>query len=122
LGSWQSTTSLSNNKDESVGIASNGYLYVIGGEGASGIVEFAPLYSNGKVGEWSYATSYSPGRYQLASVASNGYIYVLGGLGGGGNPISDSLNDVQYSKISSPGILSEFEAESSLTSERYDHA
>ncbi len=73
----------------------NGYLYILGGNGASAMndVQYAPINANGTIGTWNPTTSFTNPRNSQTAVAYNGYLYVLGGY----NVVS--LNDVQYAPI-----------------------
>ena len=87
-------------------VAYNGYLYTMGGIGASNnnlnSVEYAPLNTDGTVGVWSTTSSFTNGRNIFASAAMNGYMYILGGITYGSGAY---YKDIQYATINSDGTL-----------------
>jgi hypothetical protein len=97
LGTWTATTSFTTSRDGNVAVAYNGYLYVLGGQGAGSTylndVQYAPINANGTIGSWTATTSFTTPRSFLAAVAYNGYMYIMGGNNG------SNLNDVQYAPI-----------------------
>ena len=87
VGTWAtSTNALPAAESGMAGSTYNGYVYIAGGQNASGTnvntVYSAPLNSNGTVGTWATSTtsnSLPVAPYLLTSVAYNDYFYVLGG-------------------------------------------
>jgi hypothetical protein len=83
VGPWSFTTNLPVAIWLHGSVLSNGYLYVVGGQNASGDaikdVQFAPINANGTVGEWKQTTSLLPARDDHVSVIYNGYMYSIGG-------------------------------------------
>jgi hypothetical protein len=115
-------------------VAYNGYLYIIGGNIASGAasgdcdangfctgVQFAPINADGTIGAWHYThnltddgatfvAGFIQPRANQESVAYNGYLYILGGQsdnGGSdcGNTLSDYCNGVQFAPIKADGTI-----------------
>jgi len=115
-------------------VAYNGYLYVIGGSGASATkdcntgtgpyycngVQFAAINADGTIGSWSYThastndgTTFVAGfitpRYYQTAVAYNGYLYVIGGVANGAaNDCTAGgiyCSGVQYAPINSDGTV-----------------
>lgn len=83
--------------------AVNQNLYIAGGHNGSNRlknVEFAPIYSNGRVGQWRKTTPLNIPRSAAASVVTNDRIYVLGGIGD-----HQVLNSVEIADISPNGHL-----------------
>lgn len=83
--------------------AVNHHLYIAGGHNGSNrlkSVEFAPIYSNGRVGQWRKTTSLNIPRSAAASVVVNDYAYVLGGISD-----QEVLNSVEIAKFASNGHL-----------------
>ncbi|HSX17282.1 MAG TPA: hypothetical protein VLH86_04225, partial [Patescibacteria group bacterium] len=90
VGTWNVTNGFGTARTQSVSIAYNGYLYVIGGNGtnssndcnSSGFcsgVQYAPINVNGTIGSWDMTTSFATGRNGHTAVIYNGYLYVTGG-------------------------------------------
>lgn len=105
LGSWVTTTPLTQPTFSHGMIAYNGYLYVIGGtDGFSSqynSVFYAPIYANGQVGAWTATSNFdSTTRNELAAVIYNGRIYVIGGYDGV-NGVDTST--VFFGAIDAPG-------------------
>jgi N-acetylneuraminic acid mutarotase len=103
LGAWGGTVDLPGQRYGHTSEASNGYLYVVGGDDASGFgyysdVFFAPLQSNGTVGAWSRTLSFTTARVLHGCAVHNGYLYLTCGLATGGG----SFNDVQVATLRGP--------------------
>ena len=89
--------------------AYNGYLYIVGGENASGTVlgdtQYAPMNSDGSLGSFTTDThvfgSSPTTREDFSVVAYNGYLYAIGGRCNGGC----YYGDIQYAPIGSSGAL-----------------
>lgn len=101
LGSWNFTTSFATPRQLEMAVASNGYLYVIGGQDNSsnplGDTQYASINGGGTLGTWQTTTSLSAARYTAGSVIANGYIYLLGGNA----PPSYYTTDVYYAPLHS---------------------
>lgn len=72
----------------------NGYLYVVGGYGSSGVVgtvEFAKInVSDGSIGSFATSDSTITPSWGMGIPVANSYAYVLGGCGAGAPPASCS--------------------------------
>lgn len=87
INSWVEDTSSPLLYDEYSGAVTgyDGYIYVVGGYGASNLsaVTYAPVNGDGSLGAWQYTTSMpiaiSGDNSNVALVAENGYMYVMGG-------------------------------------------
>ncbi len=115
LGSWATTTSLPQIISRSTSIVYAGYIYEIGGYGASSdlsTVYSISITSNGALGTaWTTTTSLSFAIQQATSVEYAGYIYVIGGFNTGTQIYSSS---VYYAPISSPGVVGTWSSTSYL--------
>ena len=91
------------------------YIYAIGGHdgsGATGVVQYAKINSDGSLGDWITSSNSITARYFLASVfvdsknapivEMNNYIYALGGTSNGIQPLTDS----QITSIQRGGAVS----------------
>lgn len=127
LGAWHythnstddGTTFVSGFTDARYGlgaVAYGGYLYILGGRGASYLndVQYAPINADGTVGSWTYATSFANGRYTPGVTVYNGYLYVAGGKNG-----STRYNDTQYAPIYANGTLGAWQTSASFSVARY---
>jgi hypothetical protein len=91
ISSWSttgSTNSMSLTRDSFTAVASNGYLYAIGGlSGANNwsSIEYAKLGENGTIGSWTVSQFNLPvALYDHGSAIANGYIYSVGGYNSAG--------------------------------------
>jgi hypothetical protein len=94
-------------------VTANGYVYVIGGGGATTgctnggqtTIYYAALNANGSTGAWTTSASSLPAvRSCTSSVIANGYIYVIGGDAGScssGGPVST----VYYAQLNTNGSI-----------------
>ena len=113
--------------------AYNGYMYIMGGLGASATylndVKYAPINSNGTLGTWHYthnstddSTSFVAGfttaRYGHTSTAYNGYLYVVGGI----DSSSAMYDDVQYAPINSNGTIGTWQSTNGFNVSRFEHS
>ncbi|HEY1645966.1 MAG TPA: hypothetical protein VGF75_06400, partial [Candidatus Saccharimonadales bacterium] len=88
LSSWQSTGARPSEVEGASLMASNGYLYVIGGYNASATIQsvlYAPINADGTVGSvWTTTTSIpafsGDGREYAMTASYNGYLYLTGGV------------------------------------------
>ena len=109
LGSWVNDTAspLPQTIDYATSVVYNGFVYEIGGNGASGslsTVYYAPISSNGSLGSWVNDTA-SPLPQNItnsASVVYNGYAYELGGINWVGST-GTTLTTAYYSQINNGG-------------------
>jgi hypothetical protein len=89
-------------------VAYNGYVYIIGGAGATNYndVQKATINPDGTIGTFASAgNSFTNARYQFASVAYNGYLYVIGGHDTNGV----FYTDVQKSSLQAPSQQANYE-------------
>jgi hypothetical protein len=135
VGTWNSTSSFTTARFDLAAVATNGFLYVIGGCSATTAgnathcqtyqsdVQKATINANGTLGSFSSTSSFTTARYGLGASAYNGYLYVLGGCSGTANSATYCnafQSDVQYASINtSTGALGSFSSTSSFTTARY---
>ncbi len=104
IGTWASTTALPQVREELTAVAVNGYLYAIGGRGASNVVQdsvyYAKINSDGTVGTWNSTTVLPTERSSHTTVTANGYVYLMGGDETGG-----TVDKVHYARLNSDGTL-----------------
>jgi N-acetylneuraminic acid mutarotase len=115
IGSWTATTSFTTGRDFHSSVVYNGYLYVIGGDNGSSVmndVQYAPINANGTIGTWTVTTSFSGARSEQSSVVANGYVYIMGGYNSG------ALSDVQYAPINANGTIGTWTATTALPNAR----
>ncbi len=112
--SWTTTTAFPTARSGHTAIAYNGFLYVIGGQSASAVlndVQFAPISSNGTIGTWTATSSFTTARRAHTSVLYNGNLYIIGGL----NSAGARLSDVQVASINnSNGTLGTWQTTTAL--------
>ncbi|MEO5627854.1 MAG: FG-GAP-like repeat-containing protein [Candidatus Saccharimonadales bacterium] len=113
LGAWSSTTSLPESRDIESVVASSGYIYSLGGRGASGTdtrVYAAPINGNGTIGAWLATTSLPQAQtWNAAAVVSAGYIHFIGGQDGGG-----AVANVYTAPITGGGTIGSWTSGASL--------
>ncbi len=114
VGSWTTaSSSLPTAVNNESAVAYNGYLYVMGGDSASGLrssVYYAPLNSDGSVGAWQTGSSLPSPVANGAAVEANGYLYIFGGDDSG------VLTSAYYTKINSDGSVGAWQTGNSLPS------
>jgi len=123
LGSWISTTAFSTARAGFRTAVLNDFLYVFGGEKASGgfdDVQVAQINGDGTVGAWSATTSFPTGRCGHSSVVHNGHLYIIGG-GQNGNCTAHVL-DVQFAPINANGTVGEWKETTGLSPARTTHS
>lgn len=97
VGTWQTTTSMFDERIEASTAVVNGYVYVLGGNLGTyqNTVFYAKVNSDGTIGTWSSDTDLLPDDRAAAGTAVvNGYLYVLGGYDG------SSASTVYYASTS----------------------
>lgn len=119
---WQFLQPFSIPRRALAAVATDGYLYVIGGVQESGKyvkqVEYAQILVNGKIGPWRMTSALNEGRFYLAAVRVNGYIYAIGG---GSGPIGDNnypVTTVERAKILPNGELGAWQHSEPLSTPR----
>lgn len=143
LGSWVTTNSIDTRYGHAY-LASNGYLYAIGGcsnraslignncaNNASIINDWQGAQANdggnGNNPAWSTLGTFTTFRSQAATVAYNGYIYVTGGctslLAVTQNGCASDTTDIQYGSINADGTITwKGSTTNALPTARYGHA
>lgn len=97
LGSWQTTTPLSEGRCRHSSVIDYNFIYVVGGNNASGYatsIEYAPVNADGTIGQWSTTTSMPADRTLHTSVETNGKLYIIGGSDSNGE-----VADVYYAQF-----------------------
>ena len=113
IGSWNTTTSYTDNRTGANCFARNGYLYVLGGYDGSAYLNtviYSPIHADGSVGNWTSTSSFAGGRTNAMAATSGDYAYIMGGATTG------YLNTVQYAKIHDDGSISAWMSTSTLPS------
>lgn len=109
LGSWNTTTALTNGTVARFGsgtIAYNGYIYIMGGFNsaisAQGSVYYNRINADGTLGStWTATTSFSTGLANInGATTANGYAYVVGGFDG-----TTGTDYVRRAKLNADGTL-----------------
>lgn len=99
-GTWSTNANtLPLSRTDHSSVVANGYVYVIGGAGAT-TVYYGKIASNGSVGAWSTTTALPAIRSEHSSVVANGYVYVLGGTDG-----TSMQSTVYYAKLNADGTV-----------------
>lgn len=103
---FSATNALTAARSNHATVASNGFLYLVGGSttAAQNDVQYATLNPNGSLGPFNPTSSFVTARAMHCAVSYNGYLYVLGGISG-----STYLNDVQRARLNADGTLQAFE-------------
>jgi len=113
LGSWQYTTSLNKERCDLAAIASNGWIYALGGtyrDPMNGYwyvlnsVERANINGDGSLSSWSYTSSMNELRYWPGVIVYNNWIYVLGGYNAPGG-VPTNLASIERVSINPDGSL-----------------
>ena len=112
LGAWGTTTALPQAMISHTAFASNGYLYVVGGNvGPTCVttVRYAPVNANGSIGAWTTTSALPQARCGIVSAGAvnNGYLYVAAGFNN-----SDVTNRVYYARINANGSLQAWQTSS----------
>ena len=105
LGAWSTTTALPQAMISHTAFASNGYLYVVGGNvGPTCVttVRYARINANGTIGAWTTTSALPQARCGIVSAGAinNGYLYVAAGFNN-----SDITNRIYYAQINANGSL-----------------
>jgi hypothetical protein len=107
IGTWTTnSTSFTTTRLFLSAIATNGYLYIMGGDNSGGTalndIQYAPINADGSIGTWTTnSTSFTTGRLSFSAIATNGYLYIMGGY----NTAGTALGDTQYAPINSNGSI-----------------
>ncbi len=85
-------------------VATNGYIYAVGGTTGGGstvaTVYYSKVNSDGSIGAWTATTSLPAVRSSVSIATANGYVYVVGGTNG-----TSPQNTVYYAQTQSDGTL-----------------
>jgi N-acetylneuraminic acid mutarotase len=110
VGMWQPTTSFPIARFSHTIIASDGYLYLMGGniditggDVPTADILWAPILAHGTVGDWSPAGTYLPRVNETATLAG-GNLYVAGGSSGS----LDEIDDVQVAPLLPPAARGDY--------------
>ena len=119
IGTWATAASgFTTARSNFTALGYNGYLYIVGGLGASGNlsdIQSAPIGAAGAPGAWSSAgTSLGTGTYGAGVAVYNNFLYVLGGATGAGN-----VATVQYAPLNADGTVGSFTSTTSFTTARF---
>ena len=102
VGTWTSTTSYPTDIAENSCVASEGYVYCIGGatdvSPYTNAVYYASLSSSG-IGAWTPTSNYPTNIAEHSCVLSDGYVYCIGGYDG-----SSYTSNVYYASLSDSGV------------------
>lgn len=110
-GLWRTTTPISTATQGLATVATNGYMYTLGGVAASTAVRSAPINSDGTLGSWTPTSSLNTARAYHGAAAWNGYMYVWGGYNTSTNAATSS---VEYAPINSDGTLGVWQTTTSM--------
>jgi|GEM_PF-1092700 len=115
-GTWNSTTSLPVAKSVLMATTANGYVYVVGGNGASGTtnaVYYAKLNADGTIGTWVQTNSLPLNRAGGYAFTNNGYVYEVGGYADIGATTAGTTT-VYYAKLNADGTIGTWNSTSSM--------
>lgn len=112
IGSWVNTAQLSNARDSHASVVSNGYLYVIAGDGFLPNLEYGQISATGSIVSWS--SDNGPPETELDSfpaVVDKGYLYVIGG-----KVLGDNIDRVSYTQLNFDGSVGDWALNTALPS------
>jgi hypothetical protein len=111
INGWTATTSLNTAYSFGGYAQANGYLYAVGGYGATyqTTVQYAKLNVDGSVGTWSTTTALPGARGYVEAAVSNGYIYAIGGTTGGA-----TQSTIYFAKLNPDGTVGAWNSTTSL--------
>ena len=117
LGTWQPATSLTTPRSVLAAVATQKFIYVLGGGGdlfsCTNTVERAAIASDGSLGNWQATTPMTIGRCAHAAIIVNGYIYAIGGF---------YTTSVERAMINADGSLGVWQTTSAMIDPRGFHA
>lgn len=105
LGAWSLTTALPSKDYMAASVASNGYVYLMGGYSpgvTTATVLYSTISSNGTLGSWTVTQQLPVAEYNQSAATYNGYIYSMGGEN---SSLNKSTSTVNYAQISSSGAI-----------------
>jgi N-acetylneuraminic acid mutarotase len=119
LGTWATTTSLSDTFSYAGSFVYQSKLYVIGGSQATNNnnVWYATISSNGTIGSWTNSTNHKTQGYYASGFARIGkYVYYIGGTTNG--TAANAQSYVEYGTIGSNGDISGWASTTALPAAR----
>jgi hypothetical protein len=112
ISEWQYTSSMNTARRGFGAAASNGYIYVLGGQDSGwnniGSVEYTHVESNGSLSAWQTTTALTTSTALPGAAVYNGYIYIVGGY------TDKASNIVEYAAINPDGSLGTWTPTSAL--------
>lgn len=108
INSWSQQTSLPYATNLAGAVASNGYLYVLGGPFSTTPttnVYYAAI-SNGQIGSWTATTPLPLALSAFFTVVSNGFLFIIGGV----TPSTIGLSTVYYAPLLANGAIGAWRA------------
>ncbi len=124
LSSWNTLNTLPALRQEHTAVASNGYLFILGGENDASNTLVSTVYSaqilgNGTIGTWQTLNTLPTLLSQHVSVAANGYLYIVGGLTtSGGTTVSTAY----YAPIKADGTIGAWTSAGTIPATRRLHS
>lgn len=110
-GEWYTTTPISTATQGLATVATNGYMYTLGGVAASTAVRYSSIQSNGTLDSWTATSSLNTPRAYHGAAAWNGYMYVWGGYNTSTSAVTSS---VEYALIHSDGTLGNWQTTTNM--------
>jgi len=122
IAHWKTTNSFQFPRRALAAVATNGFIYVIGGMNQNGeyvkAVEFAKINSDGSVGLWKTTSSLNEGRFYLAAVVIGNFIFALGGGSGPAGDGNYPVATIERAEIQADGSLGEWQLAGHLQTPR----
>ncbi|HUC20843.1 MAG TPA: hypothetical protein VMR98_05110, partial [Candidatus Polarisedimenticolaceae bacterium] len=102
LQTWQTNGQSISARELHTSVVANGYVYVMGGYNAGGLVtvQYAKLNTDGSTGAFATTTALPIMRYFGSAATANGYVYVVGGT-----DVGATRDTVLFAKLNSDGTL-----------------
>lgn len=97
IGSWQMSTKYPANVTSQSCVAYNGYIYCIGGSGATQTQNYYAQISGSGIGSWQQTTNYPIAFASGSCIVNSTYIYCIGSA-------AEKTNQTYYAQLSSNGI------------------
>ena len=120
VGTWNLTTSFATARRGLAAVVYNGFMYVVGGQGAAyqNDIQYSTIGATGTVGAWASAgTAFTNIRAFHTSVVANGYLYVMSGWNG-----TTYYNDTQYALLNAAGTIGAWTTSTNtFATPRYSH-